>query len=118
MTTTHVVQGIPLPPGGGPLPTRKEISAWISQAQTDDLSARQVALFIKAMDAFQKMDPADELSYYRIAGRSNLPPFWNCGITVRYRNPWRPRDSLGWRPESATPNRSKPGSLNWLVVRS
>jgi len=94
---THVVTGIPLPPGGGPTPTRKEVTAWIAQAKSDPLYARQVALYFKAMIMFQKMDPSDELSFYRIAGIHGDPDVSWDGV----RNPPNPTDpnqdpSTGW----------------------
>ena len=105
MAATHVVTGIPLPPGGGPTPTRKEVTAWIALAKSDRLYAYQVALYFKAMIVFQKMDPANELSYYRITGMSllqhNCRPFL---IILQIRHPWRPRYLLGRSPQSPKSN--------------
>jgi len=97
MAATHVVTGIPLPPGGGPTPTRKEVTAWIALAKSDRLYAYQVALYFKAMIVFQKMDPANELSYYRITGIHGDPDTSWDGV----HNPPNPTDpnqdpSTGW----------------------
>lgn len=93
MAATRAIIGIPLPQGA-PLPTRKEISAWIALADNDPLYARQVALFIKALAQFQKIDPNDELSYYRVAGIHGEPDVSWDGAKHPAENEQDP--PLGW----------------------
>ena len=63
---TYVITGVPR--SGTTVPPRRELSALVSLASRDVQFARQLSLYIKALSAFQKLDPNDELSYYRIAG--------------------------------------------------
>ncbi|KAG4440203.1 hypothetical protein IFR05_004282, partial [Cadophora sp. M221] len=59
---TYAIKGIPVP-AGQPTPTRKEITAWISN------NPLQVSLFMRALTEFQQLSPTQNpLSYYRIAG--------------------------------------------------
>ena len=63
---TYVITGVPR--SGTTVPPRRELSALVLLASRDVQFARQLSLYIKALSAFQKLDPNDELSYYRIAG--------------------------------------------------
>lgn len=67
---TYPIQGIPVDTGRLEPPTRKEITAWLS----DTANAHQVSLFMRALTEFQQLSPTnDSLSYYRIAGIHGEP---------------------------------------------
>lgn len=52
------------------VPVRQNIDSWSS----DPENAKQVKLFVMALDRFQKVDPAKRESYFQIAGKLLLPP--------------------------------------------
>lgn len=67
MSVTYAIQGIPLQ-GKGPLPQRKEVTAWADDAN----NAYQVSLFLRALKAFKELPVDHSLSYFQIAGLSSL----------------------------------------------
>lgn len=68
MSKSYPITGIPVR-DGEPTPARRELSSWsISTTREDQI---QVSLFIRALRQLEDKDPLnDELSFYRIAGRS------------------------------------------------
>ena len=51
------------------LPLRREIDEWWASNNPDDIN--QKSLFINALDAFQRIDPNNMLSYFQIAGTAD-----------------------------------------------
>ncbi|KZT37557.1 Di-copper centre-containing protein [Sistotremastrum suecicum HHB10207 ss-3] len=70
-TETYPITGIPTNarPQIDPVPLRPEINAWVSNPANAD----QVALFVLALDKFQKLDYEDKLSYFKVCGIHGLP---------------------------------------------
>ena len=60
---TFAITGIPILLGQT-FPTRQEITKW----SDDDNNKYQVSLFLRALDAFMRLDIAQKLSYFQIAG--------------------------------------------------
>ena len=65
---TYPITGIPLSPSQTDVPTRQEITLWAGKQSNQ----YQVSLFLQALTQFKQLDISQRLSYFQIAGQSNL----------------------------------------------
>ncbi|RSL54058.1 hypothetical protein CEP51_014774 [Fusarium floridanum] len=63
------------------IPPRRNVETWYEEAKTNNKTALELSLFIRALKAFQSLPPDDQLSFYRIAGIHGYPynVSWNMG---------------------------------------
>ncbi|KAF5530185.1 di-copper centre-containing protein [Fusarium napiforme] len=63
------------------IPPRRNIESWYDEAKTNNKTALELSLFIRAMKTFQSLPPDNQLSFYRIAGIHGYPynVSWNMG---------------------------------------
>lgn len=66
------------------IPVRRCVQKWYRESKTRHETGLQVSLFIRALQAFQRLPPENQLSWYRIAAihgePCNVP--WNTGKPI------------------------------------
>ena len=67
--TVYPIQGIPVAPGQLP-PLRYECKDWSKNHE----ESIQVSLFIRALQKFYDLKYDEDLSYFRVAGKSSKAP--------------------------------------------
>ena len=65
MVAVYSIQGIPVA-SGQPIPVRRECKDW----SKDHEGSIQVSLFIRALQKFYDLKYDEDLSYFRVAGKS------------------------------------------------
>ncbi|KAB2571190.1 Tyrosinase [Lasiodiplodia theobromae] len=64
----------PLPCNGFQVPRRRNVKEWFDKAKNPaNEEAKELSLFIAAMQKFQSLPPTNQLSYFRIAGIHDYP---------------------------------------------
>ena len=71
---TYPITGIQTKDENGRPYVRKDIDCWYKeQIDSENANRIQLTLFVHALDAIQKRDVTDQLSYFRLAGIHSAP---------------------------------------------
>lgn len=90
------------------IPPRRNVRAWYDDAKRDHKVGLEVSLFIRALQAFQRLLPENQLSYYRIAGIHAYP----------YNVPWNENKSPVPLDDPNKDARLKGGEGGWYCAHN